>query len=622
MSFENALMGAWKVERYWEDPAKQGLPIVHIKKRVEELVRQGFEDGAGEVSVLHILQELEKPPFGFMPTSAAALVLGFTLKEYANESYFWSNKLNNAPMTPDKMKTMIANALTERVNHDPKYREEYIVTMRPEIRAFLDCAVAAFSLNQAQCGSVESVRDQLRIRMKSFAFPIWCVRYTLDQEETETFAETLSSLIDLFSRIVNTANGGTETESEIASAIGKLVQENPAAPSDLKRLMTSDQCRKGMLAYLKVYQDGRLVQLAGEIGDGGAYLDEVKKRFSASDANWVWHRESADEKISDVILDYLIIKESNRSLSKCTTLRETVSGWNAKTNQTNIPCEAVAKLTGDLGPFLRQLAMMKQNNALLEQNRRVFYDLLLTQRESFEQFYKDQVRYFRQDAAAFLGDLDESDVAELYGTFPQGQFTKSKSEYYKFVQAEVGNYVLRQWKKKLRDLWQQKTDTKDPRDWSERYGMPILCMFDDAERAAVRPMFQIVFSASPSESDAKKAMEFLEKADFYDRLASREERDRCFMERVVGAYQILLHDAEQIRKELSQAALYDRPYDWMNNDSVQSQIQKQATREYKLTGCDRAMAIIEQMGTEQLREYLRERILDDTDFGMQILKKK
>lgn len=123
--------------------------------------------------------------------------------------------------------------------------------------------------------------------------------------------------------------------------------------------------------------------------------------------------------------------------------------------------------------FLRQLAIMKQNNALLDQHRQAFYDLLLTQRESFEQFYKSQVSYFKQDASAFLGGLDDAEIAELYASFPQGQFTKGKSDYYKFVQAEVEKYILRQWKRKLRDLWQEKTGTKDPKDWSDHYSMPI-----------------------------------------------------------------------------------------------------------------------------------------------------
>lgn len=619
MSFETALEGAWKVERYWEDPAKQGLPIVHIKKRVMELVDQGFNSGSGRVSVLGILEEMEKEPFGFMPSSVTALVMGFVLKEYATSDFFWSNGSRSEQMTIDKMKTMIGNAINERVSHDQKYKEEFIVTMSPEVRSFLNCAVTAFDLTRSVCGSVEATRDQLRIKMKSFAFPIWCVKYTLDQEQFTSPREVLEKLIDQFSVIVNTANGGNDTESDIATAIGKLVDDNPSAEADLARLMTGDQCRKGMLEYLKIYREGLLVQLATEIGDGGAYIDEVKKRFNASDANWVWAKVSADEKISDVILDYQIILESNKSLQKCTNIRETVSAWNARTNNIHIPCEAVAKLTGDLGPFLQQLATMKRNNALLDQHKQAFYDLLLTQRESFEQFYKSQVRYFTQDANAFLGGLDDVEIAELYASFPQGQFTKGKSEYYKFVQAEIEKFIQSQWKKKLRDLWQEKTGTKDPRDWSDHYSMPILCMFDDAQRAAIRPIFQILISTNPSEADAKKAMDYLSYATFYGRLQSSEERDLCFMQRIVGSYQVLLSNPEAIRHHLANN-LYDDAYDWMNNDSVQREIKKLATKEYMLTGSDRAMAIIDQMSTEQLRAYLRDKILDDTEFGIQILK--
>lgn len=619
LSLESALEGAWHVDRYWEDPAKQGLPIVHIKRRVDELVQEGFEGNAGRVSVLEILMEMEKAPYGFMPSSVTAFVLGFVLKEYSTSEHFWSNGTNSTQMTVEKMKTMIANALSERANHDPKFKEEFIVTMSPDIRSFLDCSVTAFGLKAESCGSVEATRDQLRLAMKELTFPVWCTKTILTQEQQDTPSTVLEQLIDLFTVIVNTANGPTGTESEIAEKIGKLVREYSSAAEDLKKFITKDQCKKGMLEYLKEYRHGLLLQLAAEIGDGGAFIDEVQKRFTASDANWVWHKESVDEKISDVILDYQIVLESNKSLPRCTKLNETVSAWNSRTNNIRIPCEAVAKLTGDLGPFLKQLAIMKQNNALIQQHRQTFYDLLLTQRESFDRFYKDQVQYFKQDAGAFLGELDDVEIAELYLSFPQGQFTKGKSEYYKFVQAEVDQFIQKQWRKKLRDLWQEKTDTKDPKNWSEHYSMPILCMFDDAERAAVRPIFQIICSANPTENDAKKAMDYLASATFYDRLQSQEERDRCFMQRIVGDYQVLLKDPEAIRKHLANK-LFDEAFDWMNNASVQGEIKKLATKEYKLTGSDRAMAVIDKMDAEHLRAYLRDRILDDTDFGMQILK--
>lgn len=619
LSLEHALDGAWKVEHYWEDPSKQGLTIVHIKRRVDELLREGFEGKAGRVSVLNILMEMEKEPFGFMPSSVTSFVLGFVLKEYATPDYYWSNGTNSTQMTVTKMKTMIANAINERANHDPKFKEEFLVTMSQEIRNFLNCSVISFGLRTESCGSVEATRDQLRLAMKHLTFPIWCTKTILRQEHLDTPPGILEQLIDLFTMIVNTANGPIGTESEIAERIGRLVQEHTSAAEDLKKFITRDQCRKGMHQYLTEFRDGLLVQLAAEIGDGGAFLDEVQKRFTASDANWVWHRESVDEKISDVILDYQIILESNKSLPRCTKLSETVSAWNSRTNNIRIPCEAVAKLTGDLGPFLQQLAIMKQNNALLQQHRQAFYDLLLTQRESFDRFYKDQIQYFKQDAGAFLGDLDDAEITALYLSFPPGQFTKGKSEYYKFVQAEVERFLLKQWRLKLRDLWQEKTDTKSPRTWSERYATPILCMFDNAERAAVKPIFQIVCSANPTESDAKRAMDYLSSATFYERLQSQEERDRRFMEGIVGYYQVLLNDPAVIRKHLVNK-LYDEVYDWMNNASVQTEIRKLAIKEYKLTGSDRAMALIAKMDAEQLRAYLRDRILDDVDFGMQILK--
>lgn len=384
-------------------------------------------------------------------------------------------------------------------------------------------------------------------------------------------------------------------------------------------LLTSDQCRKGMLAYIAIFKDGILPKLAVEINDGGNYLDAVKAKFSAGDANWVWNTSTADEKISDVILEYQIIAESCKSLGKYSTLKDIISAWNAKTNQIKMPCETLVKTTGDLGPFLQQLCYMKQSGSISEQNKQKFYDLLVTQREGFDSFYKNQLPYFEQDASAFLSELDHEEVAELYTSFPAGQFTKSKSEYYKFIQAEIEKYILSQWKKKLRDLWYEKTHTKSPSDWSDKYETPILCMFDDSERTNARAMFRIVMSSNPVEADAKKAIAWLETADFYGRLADETERDKCFVNRIIGDNAILLKDINKVRTELI-SSIHDRIYDWMDNSAVQNQLQKLVDKQYKLSGCDAALAIIEKMDADQLRKYLRDRILDDAAFGLQILK--
>ena len=618
MNFETALAGAWKVPNYWEDPSKQSLVIVRWKKKIDELIKKGFESASARISILTIVEEMEKAPYGLMPSALSALVLGFTLKEYSTSEYFWSNGSNSETMSVDHLKTAIANALSQRVNPSNKYKEEYIVAMSAEVRSFLKCTQTAFHISTV--GSVESARDQIRIKMKGLAFPIWCVKYILKDMTLQSSKDVIEQIIDDYCAIANTANGGKASESELAERIGSAVLKTPIIVADLEMLLTSEQCRKGMLEYINIYREGLLPKLAAEINDGGTYLDAVKAKFSAGDANWVWNISTAEEKISDVILEYQIIAESCKSLGKYSTLKSIESAWNTKTNQIKMPCEALVKATGDLGPFLQQLCYLKQVGSISEQNKQKFYDLLLTQRESFDVFYKNQVPYFEQDASAFLGELDHSEIAELYSSFPTGQFTKSKSEYYKFIQAEIEKFVQGQWKKKVRDLWYEKTHTQTPYAWSEKYETPILCMFDDTERTNARAMLRIINSSSnPSESDAKKAIGWMEKADFYVRLQSESERDKCFTERIIGSNAILLKDIYKVRAALI-TTVHDKIYDWMDNTSVQNQLKKLVDKEYKLTGCDEALAVIDKMDADQLRKYLRERIMDDSAFGIQILK--
>lgn len=616
-SFETALDGAWGVPNYWEDPSKQSLIIVQFKKKVDELVQEGFTSASGRISLLSIVDELEKAPYGLMPSSLAALVLGFVLKEYTTNDYFWSNGSNSETMTIDHMKTAIANALTQKLNPSSKYKEEYIVTMSDEVRSFLDCTSKAFHI--PAIGSVESARDQIRIKMKELSFPVWCLKHILSDEKLDSSAEVIEQVIDDYCSIANTANGGDSSESELAEKIGKAAIETPEVVSDLSNLIDSEKCRKGMLAYVNDYKNGLLPTLAAEIGDGGSYIDEVKAKFSAGDANWVWNITTADERIDDVILEYQIIAESVKSLGKYTTLKEVISAWNSKTNQIKMPCEALEKLTGDLGPFLQQLSFIKQSGVLSEENKQKFYDLLVVQRENFDSFYKNQLPYFEQDASAFLGELDHEEVAELYASFPSGQFTKSRSEYYKFIQTEIDSFIQSQWKKKLRDKWYEKTHTKTPVDWSDKYETPLLCMFDDADRTVAKGMFQTIMSANPSEVDAKNTIDWLDNADFYDRILDKEERDRCFIERIIGDNAVLLKDVHSVRTELINT-VHDRIYDWMDNSAVQNQILKMMDKQYKLIGYDKALAKIEQMDADQLRKYLLKRIQDDPVFGLQILK--
>lgn len=618
-SLATALEGAWKVERYWEDPTKKSLTIVRIKQEAEKVIRAGFENDSGRISILSIYEALEEAPYGFMPSNVTAFVMGFVLKEYATADYFWSNGLSSENMTPDKMKKMIANAINQKFSPTSKYKEEYIVAMSANQRCFLQCTSNAFQIPMSQCGSIESARDQIRIKMKGLTFPIWCLKYILNTVQLETTVEQIATVIDAYCGIANTANSNEGTESDLAERIGSHVHDNAAIIRDMENLLTNEMCRKGMLAYIDTYQNGVLRKLANEIGDGGAYLDQVKLKFNADAANWVWSSVTADEKISDVILEYRIIAESNKSLPKCTNLHDMILEWNKRSNNIRMPYDVLLKYVGDLKLFLVHLYDMKQHGQLQEQNKQQFYEALITQREPFEHFYKDQLPYFKQVAGMFIEELEEQNIAEFYNTISAGQFTKSSTEYYQYIENAVSSYKKNIRKTQLKNLWLEKTGTKDPADWSEKYNTPILCMFNDMERGEAKIIFDTILVHAAEDEDIIKAIHYLETAAFYDHLKDSQERDRCFMERVVGDYAIMLKDADAIRKNLKES-IQDRAYNWMDNSTVNNRLKILAEKQYKLSGYERAQAIVDKMDATELRRYLNDLIADNLKVGMEILK--
>ena len=350
-------------------------------------------------------------------------------------------------------------------------------------------------------------------------------------------------------------------------------------------------------------------------------MNAVKTKFNADDANWVWNTKTANDKIDNVILEYHIIEESNRILPPTHVLRDTVKEWNQKTNNIRIAYEAVQTSVSDLKCLLEILCRMKQQGILPEQDKQRFYELLLGERENFELFYNDQFSYFIHSANSFLSDLSKNDVEEIFAGFSQGLFTKSRADYYRYIEETIKNYKESQTKMRLKALWQNKTGTKSPREWSDRFETPISCMFSDKERKQAKAMLQIVDEKNPATDDVEKALLYLQKADFYERLKDEHERNRCFMSRVVGDYAVMLGDAESIRKFIREH-VQDSPHFWMDNQTVTNQIHNYADQVYKIEGCEKALEIIDNMELAELKRYLRTLIADNLRVGMEILRNK
>ena len=192
--------------------------------------------------------------------------------------------------------------------------------------------------------------------MKEFSFPIWPLKYILEKETLQTETAVLSEIIDSFCGIANSNNMGTgTTDSDIAMAIGNLALTNGNAANDLRSILTKEKCTQGMAAYLETFENGTLVSLAQTVGDGGQYINVLRKKFDADAANWVWNVETAQQKIREVILEYQIIVESNKIISKSISYDATIREWCDKCGYIRISYAAAKNYLDELGPFLGML---------------------------------------------------------------------------------------------------------------------------------------------------------------------------------------------------------------------------------------------------------------------------
>ncbi len=617
---EKALDGAWGMPidyRYWEE--KPHLHISKIKSCVEEVIAEEFNNG-DRVAISTIYNKLTEAPYGFLPCSVTAFILGFVLKDYLGDKYGYEDLTTGGDMNLANLQAMIEWVIQYAAGKDTKYREKYIVTMTEEVRKFYELTCASFGISMEQCNNIPNTRNFIRNRMKELTFPIWCLEYCLNEVNMSSTSDAVKEAIQLYSGMANNATMG-QSEADIAKAIGELYKANPNLIKDLPYLFTKEYCRSGMSSYLKSsYNDGELVKLAEAIDDEGQYINEVKKKFDADSANWVWTKETADKKIAEVVIEYSIIEESNKINGKAKTLREALDAWKSRCGNIRVSYEASKNYLGDIEPLIKDLYDLKRQGTLLPSQEAPFLKKLQEKGDLFEGYYKGQLELFNQVCSFYVSEFDPEERANFFITIPTGDtFTKDKTPYLQMVEKASKDFKSTLWKTKLRKFWKEKTGSDSPEEWSKNNLTPIICMVPDEEYDVAKQTFQTLSRLHPEEHEAEKAMDYLSNATFYVQLDNKEKQDEVFNLKILKDYDVLLN-TNDVRTYLKERATAE-PNDWYLNPMVDKLVKEYAAARYDTEGSIRASQIVEEMtDINELKRYLKKLIQSDMSVGLGFIK--
>lgn len=614
---ETALSEAWDDPKYWEN--HPNILISKIKRDVDEEIKTAF-DSDGRISISRVYDVVKNKPYGFMPCNLSAFILGFVLSDYTDKSFNWSDGLTNDILSVEKLKEMVSEVISLQITPNARYKDKFIVAMTAEDKAFNETTSVAFEIPINLCTSVEQTRERIRNKMKEYSFPIWTIKNVIPVLSTKTDKTVLTKLIDNYCGIVNSNNMGmTKTENDYALDIGRLCIENPSAKEDLKLLLTKDNCTEGMKVYVDQFEQGELPALAKEIGDNGQYINVLRGKFDADAANWVWNIDTAQQKIREEILEYKIIAESNKVIPKNITFANAVHEWCDKCDLIRISYDAVKNYLGEIAPFLEMLYSVKKAGTLLDYQKEKFLELLLAHATAFNEFYNNQEEWFKKVCAYYLDGLSDDEIKDLYQTIPAGCFTNDKSTYMNLVDAKVKQYKSSLGKEKLKQLWKDKTKSASPRQWSSEHLMPILCMVPDEEVQTAKAAFGTVNKLHPDAASIEKALNYLERATFYNLLDDSAALDRIFKDSIIKTYSVMLTDVEEVKHYLNSRITSD-PYDWFGLPEVDKKLHQMAEAKYIQEGYIKALKKIDDMDVSDVKGYLKELIKENMVVGMEIIK--
>lgn len=609
---ENALKGVWQISEGIE-PNVNHL-VYRIKVKLDNLINSTFEK-KGKIAIAEIYDFLKVAPYGFMPCNLTAFILGFLLKDYANDIYRWSNEQVGDTLSVEKMAEMIDEIIKQQINPSNRYVDKYIVKMSMEEREFLSKTSIVFGISEEKCATIEKTREEVRAAIRRISLPLWAVNIALKKDRYADCA-VIVKLIDLYCLLANNSGSG-KTDTEIATEIGTIYLQHPGVAGNAEKFVNSEFCKTGMNIYLNEYNSGELKELADKINCENMMLTHLKSKVT-TDSSWLWQFDTINAKINDLIVEYKIVLISNKFIMKTTNYKDTILAWADKMNHFKLPYEGIKNDVDSLKTLLECLYNIYTTKSINDSNRVKFLEALQINGEEFISRFNNQVAWFKEKCSFDLDGLSEVDVSKVYSMIPLGSFAKTNSEYQTIASQKISEYRKTILIDELKELWTTKTGTLSPKDWSDKYKTPILCLADEDYDVA-KKSFETLMQKMATDTEIKNAIEYFKRTSIFDKMSDEKIRNDTFTEKMFSKYYII-KDIDKTREVLLQR-LTCSIYDWYpKTQQIENILEKYAEKLYQTTGCEEALAKIESMSEANVKLYLKKLIKERIEVGMEILK--
>lgn len=598
----------WHISgKYWEiypDANISRLKIevdTLIKDELEKNIRISFED------IFAYLIER-----GFMPLNIYAFLTGFLLKEYANDPYRYSAGIEGnqgGAMNPQKLAECLSESIKQFLNPAKNYRPKYIEIMSPNQKQFMEFAAKIFNVTEDI--SVEQSAQKLRVKLKNLGYPLWCY-VDAAEEKYKDFLQLITEIV--YSKQIVSV-------SALAERAGQFLMDNPKAFKDLRNFFTPKNGRELFISFLKSFEDGIIFKLSSQIGIEDV-IAESQKRISTGDGIWLRDKETAEDDLKKMIVDYKIIVESRKFGINANTFNACLMKWGDFCRfNIKIPADIIGGYYLPIKDFFEILKEIVTRNEIPQSQREKFLKHLVENVDIINKALLSPMKILNEKYAYQLNGLSEDDIKKVVSYMPNNSFADLQGTFHKTLSEKANEIRKGQLKNKLLHLWHKIVGNTTPREWSKNNRTPILAMVPKSEMTDAQRVFETVMASAPDEKDVRFAINYLEKRPSYlVGLKDSIQVEANFRKTFISKYRGLLDDNEEIRSEI-ETKFQNNPYNWYPNINVNELVEDFAKDKYFTGGAyDKAIQKVVEMPDEDAKKILIELLDKNFEVGLKILR--
>ena len=561
-----------------------------------------------------VYNDLKKAPYGFRPTMMTAMALGFCMAELTDGRYQWTDGRITGKLDVDNLGQIIESTLKFSSNNNSKNKKE-ICRLTPEDQAFIDKAPKMFGIeNNANTIEEASGLITQRFEIVSDKVPIWVIPdyvQNIGDPDADVIASTIEDIATAFSI---SAKGDQEKRSEAIRNVGRRLLDDDRLPEKVIKYIKKEVFQTAFRDYIKTRYP-EMNKLSEEVQDYNcSYTDSILNKMVET-ASFLWKKGNLDENVNQVIEEYRIIKTIKQiaSLPSFADFSKSLEVLENGIKESIIPISIIRKKypqITDIVEGIEQLKKPQPSNIMGEIEEKIERNADVIDSLFFDSAKHELINIVKSNYG--IEDIQVESLRTILKNIVQNSPETSISgmtedRYTELLQQEVEKYRVNSLKNRIRTIWEQKTGSRDIKEWEQFNNMPARYAFPD--------MSEETFAAiqNPDSYTESRLVEAIEEFNNMEKFDVERSRKKFIEEMVPEQYHDLIDfsDLVQYLKEKN-----DGPSAWKRNTDLKPLVSKQ----YRVKIAPKAKQIIIEKNSDELKEKILKAIENNESLGIELLK--